>query len=277
MNRGARASLLVAALSIVLAALPAPRAGATEALQAVEDGSCIRPVLRTAAPVGVGSCPGVRPGAYVFVPSTRSGCTLNFVYRARYGRYYVATAGHCVLNEGQQKLWPEGYGPVVTDGAGKPFGRFVFAAYKGNYDIGMILISKGIAPKASMCHFGGPTGLTTSRSSRRVTIEHFGNSLGIGDAVPARTGIALGMPDPYMVFGIIPSFLGDSGGPVLDASNGRAIGYITAIGVGFGVANGSPYGGPVFIHRSAPQISYVQKYLKKTLTLRTASHSASLL
>jgi hypothetical protein len=212
----------------------------------------------------------------VIVPSTNSGCTLNFVFRDnRTGRYYVATAGHCVLGDGQLKVWPEGYGPVVTDGAGKPFGRFVFAALRGNYDIGVILISKGIAPKAEMCHFRGPAGITTSRSSRTVTIEHYGNSLGIGDVVPARTGIALGMLDPYIVFGIIPSFLGDSGGPVLDRSSGKAIGYITAIGVG--VANGSPYGGPIFIHRIVPQIAYAQKYMKKTLTLRTAPHTASLL
>lgn len=283
MERLVRALMLAATLSLAAWALPA---GAIEPPAPRLDAGCIRPVVRTATPVGVTGCPGVRPGAYIIVPSQGAGCTAGFVFTDSYKRWYITTAGHCVFPgdpvTGQggsgRKVWPEGYGPVVTDGSGKPFGRFVFAALDDVYDIGVILISKGITPKASVCHFGGPTSVTNSRTSDIVGIEHYGNGIAVGDILPARSGVAIGMEDPYMVYGNMPSIMGDSGGPVVTARTGKAVGYVTAIGVvigGSGGALGLPYGTPIWIHRLGPQMALAQKMLKRTLKLKTAPHSPS--
>ena len=74
-------------------------------------------------PVGIGSCPGVRPGAEV---QTQVGlCTLNFLFEAPDHERYIGTAGHCILGEGGpmgdnvgEKTWPKGQGPVAKDSAG---------------------------------------------------------------------------------------------------------------------------------------------------------------
>src|SRR5256885_17113520 len=48
-----------------------------------------------AAPVGTGTCPGVRPGA--IVRSHVGQCTLNFLFVGSDGSRYIGTAGHCIL------------------------------------------------------------------------------------------------------------------------------------------------------------------------------------
>lgn len=270
---------LAAGLTLFGTALP-PAASALQAATALtaaglDRSPCVLTVLPTATPVGTGACPGVRPGAFMIVPSRNAGCTMGFVFSDRYGRYYVSTAGHCVLDDGKQARWAEGRGPIVTDANRKAIGRFVFAAYRGNYDVGIILLTKGIVPKASMCHFGGPTGVTHTRSMSVVKLEHYGNGVGVSEILPARTGTASGMPDPYEVYALMAITMGDSGGPVITTS-GRAVGWVTHIGFGVVVAGGV-HTGPAIIHRLGPQITLAQKYLKRSLTLRKASHSAPLL
>jgi hypothetical protein len=179
------------------------------------------------------------------------------------------------VNDGQQALWAEGKGPVVTDSRGKPFGRFVFAALRGAYDIGVILVTKGIVPKTSMCHFGGPTGRTESRTTSTVILEHYGNGDGVSLAVPGRTGVAKGMPDATHVYGAMAIATGDSGGPVIMASSGKAVGYVTAIGYGFVIGGGHTHFGHAIVHRLGPQMAYAMKFLRRALSLRTAAHSAA--
>ncbi|HMC05279.1 MAG TPA: hypothetical protein VKJ83_07385, partial [Actinomycetota bacterium] len=83
-------------------------------------------------PVGVGNCPGVRPGAVV---QTDVGlCTLNFLFEAPDRERYIGTAGHCILDEGGptggnvgEKTWPKGQGPVAKDSQGHRIGEFAYA------------------------------------------------------------------------------------------------------------------------------------------------------
>jgi hypothetical protein len=51
-----------------------------------------------------------------------------------------------------------------------------------------------------MCHFGGPTGTNADRPSSPVILNHFGNGIGVGSGLPARSALALGVPDPDHVF-----------------------------------------------------------------------------
>lgn len=262
--------LVCAALALLGTVLPSATAAPTPSPD--EDG-CIRPVIRTAAPVGTTGCPGVRPGAFLIVPSANAGCTMGFLYSDAKRRYYMTTAGHCVVADGVQKTWHEGTGPVVTDSNGRPIGRFVFASLKGEYDIGVILVLKGVSVKASVCHFGGPTSLTKSKTDDVVILEHYGNATLLGELLPARTGVTSGMPDTYWVATLMPSSFGDSGGPVLTAS-GKAVGFVIALG--FGAYTGVPaHAGVVIVARLGPQMSLAQKALKRTLKLRTAPHSPS--
>src|SRR5688500_18129194 len=53
--------------------------------------------VNTAAPFGVGTCPGVRPGGVVV--SDTGQCTLNFLFEGSDGNRYIGTAGHCILGE----------------------------------------------------------------------------------------------------------------------------------------------------------------------------------
>jgi hypothetical protein len=265
--------LFVAALSLLVLGVPsqaAPKA-------APGKGPCIDLTFPSASPIGTGSCPGVRPGALTLIPSEGVSCTLGFVYSDKTGKTYITTAGHCAAAEGKQHLWAAGKGPIAQDGNGKAFGRFVFASFKGIYDIGIIAVNKGVKVNAAMCHFGGPTGLSTNRSSGLATIEHYGNALGFGDVLPARTGLVLGMQDPNEIVALLASFKGDSGGPVVAGGSGRALGYVTSIGVGVNTVQGSIIAAPVFITRLAPQIALANKALKRTLKLRTASHSSATL
>src|SRR5712692_9935855 len=48
------------------------------------------------APIGTGTCPGVRPGAVVRSDVVGL-CTLNFFFLGSDGSSYVGTAGHCIL------------------------------------------------------------------------------------------------------------------------------------------------------------------------------------
>src|SRR6266853_1497553 len=48
-----------------------------------------------AAPLGTGTCPGVRPGAIVLTDVGQ--CTLNFLFQGSDGSGYIGTAGHCIL------------------------------------------------------------------------------------------------------------------------------------------------------------------------------------
>lgn len=216
----------------------------------------------SAAPVGTGSCPGVRPGAMV---ESRVGfCTMNFLFRAASGARYIGTAGHCILENKGERAWGGG-GPVAKDSGGQAIGRFRYAALRAEKDFALIRLNDRGEGKAqpSMCHFGGPTGIDLTQPTQPVTLEHFGQGLVTGSTTPARTFTANGMRDRDHVFaqGIVAP--GDSGGPVARRATGRGVGV--AVTVGFHFDRGGP--GTVGITRLGPQRSRAQQVISERLSI----------
>jgi hypothetical protein len=168
-----------------------------------------------AAPVGTSPCPGVRPGA--FVNSETGQCTFNAAFSGSDGHLYIGTAGHCILGESPvggdvgEESWAPGTGPVASDGAGAPIGRFAYAILQDPKDFALIELDGGVPLNAQMCHFGGPTAINSDQPTGPVVLHHYGNGIGLGTLLPARTGVALGMPDPDHVFAQAAAVPRDSG------------------------------------------------------------------
>ncbi len=227
-----------------------------------------------AAPIGITPCPGVRPGA--IVNSDTGQCTFNAAFADSEGGLYMGTAGHCILGESPiggdvgEFSWASGAGPVARDSAGAPIGRFVYAILQDPKDFAVIELDSGVPMSAQMCHFGGPTGINSDQPAGPVVLQHYGNGLVIGSVLPARTGVALGMPDPDHVFAELAALPGDSGSLVI-SDDGRAVGVLVTVGVHVG-AIGVPTvdAGIVGITRFAPQIARAEEILGIDLTMLTA-------
>src|SRR5205085_10024743 len=151
-------------------------------------------------PVGVGSCPGVRPGAEV---QTEVGlCTLNFLFEAPDHERFVGTAGHCIMGDGPvadnagEKTWPKGGGPVAKDSTGHRIGEFAYAILQDPKDFSLIRLDSGVESSPEMCQFGGPTGINSDVAGGTKVLEYWGNGIGIGSTVPARSAVADGFPNP---------------------------------------------------------------------------------
>src|SRR2546430_186360 len=188
-----------------------------------------------AAPVGTGTCPGVRPGAIVLTDVGQ--CTMNFLFRGSDGSRYIGTAGHCILgaspiggNVGETS-WAPGKGPVARDSAGSRIGEVAHAILQDPKDFSLIRLDPQAQASAAMCHFGGPTGVNDDRPglTQPVVLEWFGNGIVAGSALPARSAIAAGMPSPDHVFAQGAATPGDSGSGVI-SSDGRAGGVLVTVG-----------------------------------------------
>jgi hypothetical protein len=83
---------------------------------------------------------------------------------------------------------------VARDGAGAAIGRFAYAILQDPKDFALIELDAGVPLNAQMCHFGGPTGLNSDQPADPVVLHHYGNGIALGTVLPARTGVALGMP-----------------------------------------------------------------------------------
>lgn len=229
-----------------------------------------------AAPVGTGTCPGVRPGA--IVNSDVGQCTFNFLFAGSDGNRYMGTAGHCILGESPiggdvgEESWVPGQGPVATDSTGTRIGEFAYAILEDPKDFALVRLDPGVAADPAMCHFGGPT--TTNDSTPGplppTLLNHFGNGIGIGSVLPARSAIALGMPDPDHVFADGVALPGDSGSGVI-SSDGGAVGVLVTVGVHSGsIGTGGIDAGLVGITRITPQVNRAEQVLGTGLTLQTA-------
>src|SRR2546423_3171295 len=114
-----------------------------------------------AAPLGTGTCPGVRPGA--IVRSDVGQCTLNFLFEGSDGSRYIGTAGHCILGTSPiggdvgEMAWDPGTGPVARDADGNPIGEFAYAIPQAPTDSSLIPLDPLVAATAAMGPFGGPT------------------------------------------------------------------------------------------------------------------------
>jgi hypothetical protein len=227
-----------------------------------------------ATPVGTGSCPGVRPGAVV--ESDVGQCTFNFLFQGSDGSRYIGTAGHCILGsspiggDAGEQSWAPGTGPVARDGQGNRIGEFAYAILQDPKDISLIRLDPGVAASPQMCHFGGPTGVNSDRGSAPVVLDHFGQGVGVGTVLPARTALAIGMPDPDHVFADGAVVPGDSGSGII-SSDGRAVGVIVTTGVHTSsIGTSGVDAGTMGITRLAPQIARAAQVTGVTYTLQTA-------
>jgi hypothetical protein len=228
-----------------------------------------------ATPLGTGSCPGVRPGAVV--ESDNGQCTFNFLFQGSDGARYIGTAGHCILGDDPlggdagEQTWAAGSGPEARDGEGNRIGEFAYAILQDPKDFALIRLDPGVAANAQMCHFGGPTGVNTDRGATPVVLHHFGQGVGVGTVLPARSALALGMPDPdhvYAAGGVVP---GDSGSGIISA-DGRAVGVIVTTGLHTGtLGSGGIDAGSMGVTRLAPQVARAGQQLGTSLDLQEAA------
>ncbi len=228
---------------------------------------------RAAGPIGIGGCSGVRPGASV---RTRNGlCTFNFLFGGSDGRRYIGTAGHCVLagsgfGGGSERRWAAGAGPAARDGSGRRIGEFAYAEAADRRDFALIRLDRRVRASPRMCHFGGPTGLNNSRPAGPVLLQYYGNGVPLGAIAPARTGVALGMPNPNHVYMEGLAAPGDSGAGVVSADE-RAVGVLSTLGVHIGsIGFGTVDAGLIGIARIGPALRRAERRLGIDLTLRTA-------
>ena len=213
------------------------------------------PAAEGAAPVGFGACPGVRPGGRVVTQI--ADCTLNFLFRTPDGTRYIGTAGHCVSmapttaaeeahpdGKGRvERVWSWGSGPVAEDSSGERIGEFAYAVLQPSKDFALIRLDPGVAASPEMCHFGAPQGLYTTETGTAVVLRYYGNGVGIGQAAPARSAVALGTPNPDHINAAGLAVPGDSGAGVMTA-DGLAIGVLVTTGFrGVGFQPG-PYSTP---------------------------------
>lgn len=264
---GRRGAALGALIAFALAAPFAGQATAADGAASLTLGGkrCKLIEVPTAAPVGAGRCPGIRPGALVETPV--GFCTMNFLFRDGQGNRYIGTAGHCILNNDGERSWGSN-GPVARGAGGQVIGRFRYAVLRDPKDFALIRLNDGAASraKARMCHFGGPTGVDASRPprGRLVRLQHYGQGIVTGNVTPARTFVANGMPNPNEVFAQGTVAPGDSGGPVTRRGTGKAVGLVVTIGGGPGL---------VGITRLPPQEARAEAVIGRRLEVIRAPQS----
>jgi hypothetical protein len=268
-----RGLLAVIAAAVALASWAAP-ASAAKADWTLGGLPCSLIDVPSAAPVGTGSCPGVRPGG--LVESEKGFCTFNFLFTGADGRRYIGTAGHCILGDDAfggdagEKSWTPGSGPVAKDSTGNRIGEFAYAVLQDPKDFSLIRLDDGVAANPAMCHFGGPTGVNSDRTSATVVLEHSGNGVGVGDVLPARSAVAQGMPDPDHVYATGAVVPGDSGSGII-SSDGRAVGVIVTTGLHTGsIGTSDVDAGSMGVTRLAPQVARAERVLGTALTLQQA-------
>jgi hypothetical protein len=236
-----------------------------------------------ASPIGgsLTRCTGVRPGA---VLNTDTGvCSFNFMFRGSDGNRYMGTAGHCILVDSttgamaastmsEEEVYSPGSGPKAMDSDGKRIGEFAYAILSDPKDFALIRLDRGVEASPQMCHFGGPTGLNADRPpvTEPVVLNQYGQGVALGSLLPARSLLALGMPDPDHVFAQGVVLPGDSGSGVI-SSDGRAVGVAVSTGAHLGgVGTSGLDTGLVGITRLKPQLERAEKMLGIDLEMVTA-------
>ena len=231
--------------------------------------SCDLIAVPAAAPVGTPTtCGGVRPGAPV--ESDTGLCTFNFLFTGSDGARYAGTAGHCILPGDGERTWAAGTGPEARDSSGARVGEFSYAVLQDPKDFALIRLDAGVPASPEMCHFGGPTGVNTSTGSETTVLHHYGQGVGVSLALPARSAVAQGTPDPDHVFALGTVVPGDSGSGIIDEA-GNAVGVIVTTGLHTAsIGTGGIDAGTMGVTRLQPQVDRAQSMLGVGLTLQTA-------
>jgi len=233
------------------------------------------PAADGSMPVGVGTCPGIRPGGEI--QSEIGLCTLNFLFVTPEKERFIGTAGHCILgtdnpvagDNAGEKTWPKGQGPAAKDSAGKRFGEFAYAVLQDPKDFALIRLDPDIEASPEMCNYGGPTGINDEVSDGPKVLHYWGNGVGIGTALPARSAVSYGFPNADHVYAAGIALPGDSGSGVI-TDDGRAVGVLVTTGVhGAGYDQNGLDFGTMGITRIVPQVNAAQKALGLKLTMVT--------
>jgi hypothetical protein len=168
-----------------------------------------------------------------------------------------------------EKLWPKGGGPQAKTG-GKRVGEFAYAVLEDPKDFALIRLDPDVEASPEMCHFGGPTGIFEGHSPDTTVVEYYGNGVLIGSVLPARSGVAVGVPNPDHLYAMGVALPGDSGSGVI-SSDGRALGVLVTTGLhGFGFDENGVDFGTMGITRIVPQIARASEALGISLELVTA-------
>jgi hypothetical protein len=153
------------------------------------------------AAVPAGASPSddrVRPG--LGYTSDLGGCTFGFLLAGSDGRSYAATAGHCAVKDGVERVWLRGDGPVVTNDQARPVGHFVYAVKDNSarVDFALIRLNEGIKGNPQLCAWGGPTRLLTEPREGLTELRQHGQGILISEVAPTRTAVARSLPrEPY--------------------------------------------------------------------------------
>lgn len=230
-----------------------------------------------ATPIGVPLDAKVQPGGEIHIGNAL--CTLNFLFKGSDGNRYIGSAGHCAI-EGSpvqsgeeaavERSWAPGTGQVVKDVNDQRIGEFAYAVLDSTRDFSLIRLDPGVAASPEMAHFGGPTGINDDITADPVTMHWYGNGVGLGMVVPARSGVALGLHDPDHVYMLAAAGPGDSGSGVI-SEDGRAVGVLVAGGVEFGgVSDTGVDAGDIAITRLSPQLKRATEAIRVSFELVTA-------
>lgn len=228
--------------------------------------------MAAATPVGLPAQAGVQPGGIVL--SDVADCTLNFLFLDERGERYIGTAGHCILPDhggDRQVVWPSGTGPSARDGSGRRIGEFAFAVHDHPQDFALVRLDPDVAARPEMAHFGGPTGVNVDLDGDVVVLHYYGEASEAGALLPARSALAIGLPETGYVKAIGAATGGDSGSGVISA-DGRAVGVVVASEPrGITIGPDGVDGGTIEISRLLPQVHRAQEALGMQLSLQTAA------
>ncbi len=158
----------------------------------------------------------IQPGAQVSTPV--GSCTLNFVFTDATNTY-IGTAGHCA-----------DAGDRVSNAAAGLFGTVVFDE-DGVTDFALIRVDAGKVGlvSAGVRQWGGPTGVaSTSTAAAGDTLALYGFGIGFGSAAQTRPreGVLLSY-NGVEYRAETAAVNGDSGAPLLDLDDGKAVGIIS--------------------------------------------------
>jgi len=164
----------------------------------------------------------IQPGAEV--NSSIGQCTLNYVFRNG-GTLYIGTAGHCSKDVGD----------VMTDKNGARIGTVAFRIESGDDDFTLIAIDPARYGEVNPAvrNWGGPTGSTVSTLTNTgdvLLLSGYGLAFSTLAQTRGRPGV-LADDTPTLYLAELPSIFGDSGGPVIEASTGKALGIVSGIGL----------------------------------------------
>lgn len=189
--------------------------------------ACLFSFVSPAADAATG--PLIQPGE--FSVSGDAGCTLNFVYSGSGGATYIGTAAHCV---------PGGVGARVKLSDGTVVGDVAVIGNENATETDWALIrvrseSLGRVSPAVKGHPTIPRGVTNKdETAFGDQVKQSGYGLGFEFTAPTREQrVSLLTFDDNQLYTVLgASIFGDSGGPMVHARTGKALGIVSRLCIG---------------------------------------------